>query len=436
MSSEHLTKEVRIPGTRLRGSIAAPASKSFAQRAVAAALLANGETCLKGFSLCDDNRAALLLAQSLGAEVKPKEPEQWATCTEIRIRGGLNHPAAQAVQKANCGESGLCARLFAPVLALLPQAIELNGHGSLLARPFDMVIEALSALGATCYSKQQAPDANTISTSRFRGLPLHIQGPLQGGNISIDGSVSSQLLTGLLMALPVCRQDSIVYVKDLKSKPYIDVTLEVLAAFGVHVHHQNYERFDIPGNQVYQACTYTIEGDWSGASCWMAAQCFAGDFKVHGLQSNSRQADLAMMEAIEMVQANGMKEFAFDATDCPDLFPALVALAAACEGESVLTGTERLAHKESNRALSLQSEFGKLGIQIQLKGNQMYVLGGIPHPATVHSHNDHRIAMALAVTALRNPHTEPILIQGAEAVNKSYPRFWDDLAQLMESADL
>lgn len=436
--SAQASTTLAVYGARLQGNLRAPASKSFAQRAIAAALLAEGESCLRGFSLCDDTRAALLLAQRLGAQIEPGDPEAWHSVSEIRIRGGWE-TSKNLPEEVFCGESGLCARLFAPILALLPQPIRLNGQGSLLSRPFDMVIMALNALGAECAS---LTEENTERSSQkmhlqtqapslpAQKLPLRIQGPMRGGRASIDGSVSSQLLTGLLMALPLCEQDSVLEVKNLKSKPYIDVTLEVLSAFGIRIQNQNYESFIIPGKQRYRACTFAIEGDWSGASCWLAAQCFAGDFSIEGLDTQSKQADRAMETVVTQVRNNGMQGFTFDATDCPDLFPALVALAAACEGRSILTGTERLTHKESNRALSLQQEFLKLGIQIQLFGNDMHVWGGLPHPATVCSHNDHRIAMALAITALRNPQPEPVCIEGAEAVHKSYPNFWHDLENL------
>lgn len=409
------TYSVSVSAGTLHGCLIAPASKSFAQRAIAAALLAKGESTLSGFSLCEDTAAALKLAQDLGAEVFPSLPQEWSSAKQIRIKG-IAGSLKKGIHTVNCGESGLCARLFSPILALSCDEILLNGRGSLLRRPLNMIGDALNGLGASCSGDL---------------LPLSIRGPLRGGRIALDGSLSSQLLTGLLTALPCCDLDSILEVRNLKSKPYIDMTLSVLEAFGIRITHHQYETFRIPGHQSYQACDYTVEGDWSGASCWLAAKTFAGDFEILGLNPESTQADRAMLDALKLAGPE-RNAFCFDATDCPDLFPALVALAAACRGESIFSGTERLTHKESNRALSLQSEFAKIGIPIRLEENRMYVQGATPHSARVHSHHDHRIAMALAVTALRNKDNGATIIEGAEAVAKSYPDFWQDLQHLLK----
>lgn len=235
-----------------------------------------------------------------------------------------------------------------------------------------------------------------------------------------------------------------ISVDNLRSKPYVNLTLEVLAHFGYDVQHVNFEQFIIhpPAKKPAEKITYTVEGDWSGASFLLVAGAIAGSATVIGLDVFSSQADRAILEALRLADAgllfnerevvvsqSELKAFHFDATDCPDLFPPLVALAVCCEGTTVIDGVGRLAHKESNRGLTLQEEFAKMGIIITLQDDLMLVKGG-QHlkGATVQSRHDHRIAMACAVAALRADGA--VTIEDAGAVNKSYPAFWQDLKKL------
>ena len=403
---------------RIAGSITAPASKSYAQRAVAAALLAGGETTLTHLDLCNDTRAALDVARRLGASVSHEG-------TTYTIRGGLNPVST----KLNIGESGLATRLFTPIASLCHMPITINGEGSILRRPIEMMEEPLQALGV-----------EVISNGGY--LPISVQGPMRGGEIHVDGSLSSQFITGLLMTLPLSPNDTVLHVENLKSRPYVDMTIDLAARFGVAIEHNNYEQFYIAGGQHYTPCTYNIEGDWSGASCLLVAGATAGSITIRNLNHISLQADLAIIEALaragaEIITTNSsvtvhggpLHAFEFDATDCPDLFPALAALAASCEGTSVLTGTQRLTYKESNRAKTIAEVFGRLGIGVDLsEENTMRITGGPVSSAVVDSHNDHRIAMAAAVAALSSD--DSVVIEGADAADKSYPNFWNDLDTL------
>ena len=403
---------------RIAGSITAPASKSYAQRAVAAALLAGGETTLTHLDLCNDTRAALDVARRLGASVSHEG-------TTYTIRGGLNPVST----KLNIGESGLATRLFTPIASLCHMPITINGEGSILRRPLEMMEEPLQALGV-----------EVISNGGY--LPISVKGPMRGGEIHVDGSLSSQFITGLLMALPLSPNDTVLHVENLKSRPYVDMTIDLAARFGVAIEHNNYEQFYIAGGQHYTPCTYNIEGDWSGASCLLVAGATAGSITIRNLNHISLQADLAIIEALaragaEIITTNSsvtvhggpLHAFEFDATDCPDLFPALAALAASCEGTSVLTGTQRLTYKESNRAETIAEVFGRLGIGVDLsEENTMRITGGPVSSAVVDSHNDHRIAMAAAVAALSSD--DSVVIEGADAADKSYPNFWNDLDTL------
>jgi 3-phosphoshikimate 1-carboxyvinyltransferase len=353
------------------------------------------------------------------------------TDENLTIKG---NPPAHKVKKLelNCGESGLSSRLFAPLSLLYSGDVTLNGIGSLLKRPFS---------GLMRYPFEQMGIAYSDTG---RNLPVRLQGQLSATEIIVDGSGGSQFLSGVLMTLPLLPNDSVVKVLNLKSKPYIDLTLSVASKFGVVIDNDNYEIFRIAGNQHYSCYAFNIEGDWSGASCLLVAGAVAGMVKVTNLDYQSNQADKKIVEALESagakveietssvkVSKNELKAFYFDAVDSPDLFPALVALSANCEGISRIKGLSRLSHKESNRAETLKSEFGKIGTRIDFDENaDLMIVEGTtmkkqPENATINSHNDHRIAMSTAVGAVGLLDSgSKIIIENAGCVNKSYPDFW------------
>jgi 3-phosphoshikimate 1-carboxyvinyltransferase len=268
-----------------------------------------------------------------------------------------------------------------------------------------------------------------------------------GGEVSVDGSVSSQFITGLLIALPLATSDTTIHVHKAVSTPYIDMTLKTLERFGINVmfNEGDYTQFYIEGGQEYQSVDYTIESDWSAAAAIMVAAAIAGEVTIHNISTLSSQADTAICRALERAGASiiierdtitiahrPLEAFEFDATQCPDLFPALTALAAAASGVSSIYGIERLRGKESDRAEVLREEYEKLGIEIELDydNDVMRIVGGVPTPLDVDSHDDYRIAMSLAITALRME--EPINIKNRESVAKSYPTFFEDIESLKE----
>ncbi|MEO6905429.1 MAG: 3-phosphoshikimate 1-carboxyvinyltransferase, partial [Ginsengibacter sp.] len=261
----------------------------------------------------------------------------------------------------------------------------------------------------------------------------------------VDGSLSSQFLTGLLFAFAKsCTAPVSITVKDLSSKPYIDLTISVLKNFGFRIENQNYEIFSIFPRESIPAHSikYTVEGDWSNAAFFLVAGAIGGEITLKGADLNSCQGDKNIMEALydcgaEMnihnkeitVKKNELKAFEFDATQCPDLFPPLVALAAYCRGKSVIKGINRLLFKESNRAISLRDEFKKMNVEVELNGDLMMIKGSNEiKGAKVSSQNDHRIAMATAVAALGAKGNT--IIHDAEAVKKSYPDFYKDLKSI------
>ena len=409
-------------GNRLHGEVIPPCSKSYAQRALAAALLASGRTTLRGIELCRDTRSAIEAIRTLGARVEIKDDNT------LIIDGGLK-PTANTL---NVGESGLAARLFTPIAALGGEAMRIEGEGTLRHRPMAMMVEPLRTLGVE------------VRDGGGR-LPIEVHGPIKGGRVVVDGSISSQFITGLLIALPCAKSDTTIEVRDAVSTPYIDMTLETLERFGVEVMHNegDYSEFYIEGNQILKPVDYTIESDWSAAAFIMVAAAIAGEVTVRNISTLSRQADTLVCRALERAGASIIIEegaitvahrpldaFTFDATNSPDLFPALVALAAAAEGVSTIRGIERLRGKESDRGEVLKEEYRKLGIDIELDydENVMRVVGGKPHAADVDSHDDHRIAMSLAITALRIK--DEVSIRNRECVAKSYPSFFEDLEML------
>jgi 3-phosphoshikimate 1-carboxyvinyltransferase len=419
---------ITIQPGRIKGIVTAPASKSAMQRACAAALIKTGRTVLHNPGVSADDQAALDIIKQLGARV-----DRSGETTIIESKGV--NPVSESI---NCGESGLSVRMFTSIAAISDTAISITGTGSLLKRPVSFFNEVLPKL--------------QVDVKTNNGLlPLTIKGPLVPANITVDGSLSSQFLTGLLMAFAAANaRDITITVKNLNSKPYIDLTLKVMADFGLHVplNHQ-YEEFYFPRQSIAaypnNDINYNVEGDWSGAAFLLVAGAIAGDVVVKGLEMFSAQADKAILQALQQtgvimsirdseieIHQSNLKPFHFDATDCPDLFPPLVSLAAYCKGTSVITGVHRLTHKESNRALTLQEEFGKLGIEITLQEDLMLIKGGTGvNAAATHSHHDHRIAMACAVAALGAE--GEVTIDVAEAVNKSYPQFYNHLSSLQAS---
>jgi 3-phosphoshikimate 1-carboxyvinyltransferase len=433
--------QVKIIPSIISGTVLAAASKSAMQRACALALLQPGETIIHNPGQSNDDKAALSIIENLGAVIEKLPGDA------LKITGNKTRQADEGSREINCGESGLSIRMFAPIAALNKSEVTVTGSGSLLTRPMDFFDTTFPQQGVKIRSNEGK-------------LPLVIHGPLQPKNITVDGSLSSQFLTGLLIAFAEAATELVtITVTDLKSKPYIDLTLQMMDKFGYKVVNKNYEQFIIepstldrqpanpePANP--QPTTYTVEGDWSGAAFLLVAGAIAGKITVKGLDVFSAQADKAILQALMMTNAiisitpeaiviepAILQPFHFDATDCPDLFPPLVALAAYCQGVSVIEGVSRLAHKESNRALTLQEEFGKMGVEIKLQDDLMIIEGGgTLNGASMHSHHDHRIAMAAAVAGLRA--VGDTTIDEAEAINKSYPTFYEHLKKLGAAVNL
>ncbi|MEP6583868.1 MAG: 3-phosphoshikimate 1-carboxyvinyltransferase [Ginsengibacter sp.] len=424
----------RISPSKITGSINAPSSKSSMQRACALALITGGTTIIENAGQSNDEMAALDIIRKLGASVDTLQRELVITSAPHIF----NSPDKKKHVIVSCGESGLSLRMFLPVAALFNYDITFIGEGSILTRPIDFFDKVLPQLKVTVQSN-------------IGKLPVTVKGPLQPANIVVDGSLSSQFLTGLIIAFAkACTVPVSITVNNLTSKPYIDLTLDILKQFGYDVENENYEKFTFSpkSSKSGHSIKYRVEGDWSNTAFLLVAGAIGGQVTVKDADISSTQGDKKILNALESsgaivtternritVESRPLSAFNFDATHCPDLFPPLVALASYCKGTSVIKGVSRLLHKESDRGLTLKNEFAKMNVPIELVDDTMTIKGGKEvRGAKVTSHNDHRIAMACAVAALKAKGTTEIA--EAEAVKKSYPQFFDDLKLLKTSLQL
>ncbi len=401
------------------GTVQAPPSKSMTIRMYAAGLLARGTTTVVNCSRCSDAYNALKIVEAFGAD----------TIDEGDIvtvnSSGLLSPA-----EIDCGESALNARLFGIIGLLGRKRFVLNGSGTLLNRKLGDLQLLYLQIGAMC-------------SSTAGRLPFTVEGTLEGGDYMFDGSSGSQALSGLLFTLPLAGSDSYIRLQNITSKPYIDMTLDVLKKFGIAIENNNYRYIYIKASQEYRNSTVVAEGDWSGAAAVLAAGAVGGRAELTGLNLNSLQGDKNVLDALAMAGARiatdndrvisekgSLTAFEFDFTDTPDLFPPLIVLACCCKGDSVFSGTDRLRFKESNRVAALVEELTKMGASFVKEPGRLIVRGGTAlGAADVSSHNDHRLAMALMVAASMAKGTT--VVRGVECLDKSWPGFIDDFGSLI-----
>ena len=401
--------------SRIAGKLRVPASKSVAQRALLLAACAQENTILRRLTPSADVLACARIIRALGAQVSC-EGDVWTVVPQAQKR----------TEQVECGESATALRLGAAIAALDERPLIFHPSGTLASRPQRALQESLVAAGASVIHQDTS---------------LIVRGPLHAGAMTIAADSSSQPLSGLILALPQLPQSSTVIATDLASTPYIDLTMSVARRFGMNLFRQG-SQLTLPGGQQPYGVDLAVESDWSGAAFALVAGALAGEIYLSGLDLDSVQGDRAIIgvllqagagieyvdDAIRVTRTSSLAPFSFDATDTPDLFPPLAALATGCEGTSRITGVHRLRYKESDRAQALVAEFSSLGIDIDIDGDDMVITGAIPTSATVDSHNDHRIAMALAVAALRAD--GPIYLTGSDAVAKSWPTFFADLEEL------
>lgn len=400
--------ELQIP--YLKGTWTAPASKSELIRLITLAMQCEEQSILKNVTFCNDVLSAINIAEAWGAEIGLNEGL-------LTIKGSKK-PISKVY---NAGESALCLRLLIPILSKHTGKFNIKVEGSLLQRPIGEIETIINKLGAKIESNQNFP-------------PINIEGKIQAGNITVEHSITSQNISGLLMSLPLLEGDSRIKLNRLISLPYIQLTIKSLKQAGIDIEvNNNYTEFLIKGQQQIKPLNSVIEGDWSAASIIFAASAIHGNVKFKNLNPNSLQADKKILNYVDYKYKNNfkcstqkIKGFEADITHCPDLFPALIVIAMHAKEKSVIFGINRLLHKESNRIETFIGEFNKFGVKFNIQSDKLIIIPPEKiSSATIDTHNDHRIAMAASVAIVGTK--EKVIITNANCVNKSYPSFWEDL---------
>lgn len=394
--------KVEIKPGRAKGKITAPPSKSVAHRLLICAALADGVSKISGISDCEDVRATLLCLEALGA--RTERVGDGITVTGIDAR------TATPKSALFCGESGSTLRFLIPIALLSGKTTMLRGKAGLMQRPMH-VYEKICAERGLVFIKD--------------GESITVKGPLHGGEFSVPGNISSQFISGLLFALPLLKKDSRIKITPpIESRSYIELTLDAIKQFGIYAEWEDDYTIYIKGGQRYKPQSLTVEGDWSGTAFTEALTLFEGEVEIEGLREDSIQGDRIYRRFFELL-SGGVPTV--NIGDCPDLGPVLFAIAAAkCGG--VFTGTKRLKIKESDRAAAMAEELKKFGTSVSVYEDKVIVYPADFHkPSDVlYGHNDHRIVMSLAILLTLTGGE----IEGAEAISKSYPAFFDDLRTL------
>lgn len=461
-------------------AVSMPVSKSYAQRAIIAAALADGVSHLRGYSPCGDNEAALAVARNLGAEVEKNG-------NELTIRGISASLGCLRKDELFVGESGLLTRMMIPLLAQLSEGeILVSGEKTLLGRPLTGAREIMETFGVSIANASEPLSQGSVENSEDQPLPLKVplrlDGYLTPGKADVSGKHGSQLISGLLMALPLAQKNTNLTVHDPKSIPYMFITLEVLKKFGIKVQNEMIGGrdflesdgdwslcteliFKIKGGQKFRPADIDLEGDWSAAANFLVAGSVFGKVEIEGLDTTSLQADLSIMDILmdagaSLSQTGGergtiiaqrapLTAFEVDASNCPDLFPIVAVLAAFCQGTSRIAGTERLSNKESDRAGAILQMLGQMGVNARVENDVLEVEGytlaqrllaakglsssnpGLLKGGKFTSHHDHRMAMALKVAELGAD--SPVEIDDCQCVGKSFPSFFETFATSLSS---
>ncbi|MBO5711444.1 MAG: 3-phosphoshikimate 1-carboxyvinyltransferase [Acholeplasmatales bacterium] len=406
---------VLINPKKLHGDVIVPSSKSISHRAIIAASLSKGTSVISNIILSEDIKATINAVKALGAKVEILDDK-------VVIEGGIPY-RKESVIDAN--ESGSTLRFMIPIALTVDDAITFVGNNNLVNRPLDAYFDIFNKQGIK-YSHKDAY------------LPLMVEGKLKSGIYEIPGNVSSQYITGLLFALPLLDGNSVLRLTtSLESKGYVDLTLDVLARFGIEIINNDYKEFIINGNQKYKPCDYMVESDYSQAAFFLVLAALGNDIKLYNMNQSSLQGDKKILADLEAfgckvnmngdcitVDANNLEGATIDFSQTPDLGPAVAILGALSNGKTKFVNASRLRLKESDRISCMVSELEKMGVEV-IEHSDGMTISGIKNlkGATIDSHNDHRIAMAFAVAA--SCATSPVKILNAECVNKSYPDFWN-----------
>lgn len=415
---------VVVSPSTLSGSVTVPCSKSAAHRAILCAALADGESVLSPIAESNDIHVTAQAACALGAEIT-EDGGVW------RVVGGC---PPQARAEIDCGESGSSLRFLVPICAARGMNATFTGHGRLPERPIGIYLDLLHAHGVACRTEG--------------GLPLSINGLLKPGEFILSGNISSQFITGLLLACPLLEGESSIRLSSpLESAGYVDMTLEAMRAFGVQVNTLE-NGWHVPGGQPYQARCFDVEGDWSQAAFFLAAGALGGSLSIDGLRRDSAQGDraaeslfaafgakIAWKEETLCINPGNLYGMDIDAAQIPDLVPILAVTAALARGRTRIYNAARLRIKESDRLAAMADGLNRLGARVQETPDGLLIDGVQSlRGGDVFGYNDHRVVMALSIAALRAD--GPVTISDADSIRKSYPAFFEDYNRLGGKADV
>ena len=420
--------KVRITPSSVSGEILAPPSKSYTHRAVIVASLAASESIIENPLLSDDTLYTIDACRSLGADIELKDDRLKIIGTGGQIR------VAPEKQRIFVGNSGSTIRMVAPLAALGQTKVVFDGDSRLRQRPIGDLLSALQNLGV---------HARSLENNGYP--PIEIQGGrFGGGEVKISGLVSSQHISSLLMVAPYTEEGISIKIADgLHSRPYVDITIDVMRAFGIETENKDYKEFMVKGSQQYKARRYRIEGDYSSAAYFLAVGAIGGKpVTVKNLKADSAQGDRHLLTILsemggsvehreEQVRISRNKELTgitADMGDYPDIVPTVAVVAAYAHGKAKINNIGHLKFKETDRLSDVAAELVKMGIRTDVTENTMTVYGGKPKGAEIEVHADHRLAMSFAIAALFAEGGS--IISGAEAVSKSYPQFFTDLKKL------
>ncbi len=398
-------------------------SKSFTNRALVMASLAEGKSRIRGCSKCEDTRVLINALQAVGLDIAEKQNEIIVNKRETALQ--------KFDGEINFGIAGSSLRFFTAIACLFPGRMVLQAEGEMLNRPIGDLVDALRKLGAKI---------NYLG--RYRLAPIEILNTVKGGRVTVKGDVSSQYLTALLLIAPALEKGLEIVVDGKQvSKPYVDITLEEMKAFGVDVQRCGYEKYKIDSSWKYKATDYIVEGDASGASYfWAIAAVTESRICVKNINPGSLQGDVLFPDLLEKmgckvkknkeegwIEVEGpqkLKGISVNMENMPDSAQTLAAVASFAEGKTEITGLSTLKRKETNRLLAMKNELEKLGIKTEIGEDYITVIGGEPGGARIETYNDHRMAMSFAVIGTR---VSGVKINNPDVVKKSYPEFWENL---------
>ena len=429
----------KITPRLLHGSVLIPSSKSMGHRMCICAGLSGSHCIVDNIAISKDIEATNRCLTGMGVTVA-----EVASLNKGRtaFQYSWDHGFPSEPVAADCGESGSTLRFFIPLGALCDVPFTFEGHGKLVSRPLQPYYDI--------FDKQEL----RYRTAENGHLPLTVAGRLKPGAYVLPGDVSSQFVSGLLFALPLLDGDSALEIlPPLESASYIELTLSSLRAFGIDIKRKDLLHYDIPGGQTYcpPVERVQVEGDWSQAAFWLVAGAIGSreGLRCSGLREDSLQGDKAILKVLRnmgaditvqdgtfTIASSGLHGCEIDAADCPDLVPVLSVAAAVAEGTTHIINAGRLRIKECDRLAAMHSELMKLGADIAEEPEGLLIKGkpeGLQGGAVVDAWNDHRIAMSMAVATLASK--EPVILTGAESVNKSYPEFWNDYAAVGGKAE-